>query len=251
MLARQLGKSWKVKLYNEDDPLAFQRWRLRDLDTIQALVAQGTAPLTLFKSQQDTHRTPLLLARFPNARILFLLRHYDDVVNSARRKFWMDYNPEGHKIAGETPHPIEVWVKSDFAEFAGARPPEETIDLIKSRWHPGLNLESNIALHWLFRNRLFFDLRFLEDKRIRLVQYETLVSDPRKNFEEICRFLGIQMDEVMVNDVFSSSIRRNTPPELDPQVRKDCEELWQRFRLYYGEEPEPVLAQPNIYARTS
>lgn len=236
MLARQLGKSWQVELYNEDHPTAFQDWRLKDLTIIEELVICSRAPVTLFKAQQDTHLTRVLLSHFPTAKSLFIFRHYHDVVNSARKKFWNDHNPSGPKKIGESITVVESWIKSDFAALGDVPLPEETKNFIKSRWNPNLGIESAIALHWLFRNRLFFDMNLYQEPRIKSVQYESVVLDPTREFQDICRFLELQFEFKMADGIFSSSIKRGPPPPIDLRIEADCKELWQRLCQHTGKE---------------
>jgi hypothetical protein len=218
MIVHHLSKSWQMALYNENNPAAFERFRLRDLAVIESLINRSYAQVTLFKPILDTCQTRVLLSRFPAAKIIFAYRHYDDVINSSAKAFGTN---------SRLNH-VQSWINDDFSEFA-VPPPEETKNYVRSRWKPSLSLESGAALYWLFYNRLFFDLNLDQDERVKLVCYESVVLDPAKEFESLCQFLGLEFKPQIIEGVFASSIGHDSPPQIDPDIRADCDELKQRL----------------------
>jgi hypothetical protein len=229
MIVKGLARSWQVDLYNENNPAAFKNWYLRDFATIEALIEQSFARLILFKPLKDTYRTDVLLSAFPKARVLFIFRHYHDVINSARKRFYDEDGQVIKHVYDDRNAPVVRWINTNFAEFSEAPPPQETEQFIRSLWSPTLNLQSNIALDWLFTNRLFFDRGLCHDKRIKLIQYEAMVSDPVMEFKALCEFLGLPFEPKIADDIFSSSIKRDPVPDLDPQIEAACEAEWQRL----------------------
>jgi hypothetical protein len=229
MLTKALAKSWQVDLYNEDNPAAFKNWFLRDFSVIEALIEHNYANLILFKPLKDTYRTPVLLSNFPDAKFIFIFRHYNDVINSAYKKFYDDSGLVIKPAFKDRRAPVLRWIDTDFAEFSAFPPPKETVQLIKFLWTSSLTLESNIALEWLFTNQLYFDLGLFKDKRVKLVQYEAVVAEPVKEFESLCHYLNLSYKPQIAKDVFSSSVKRNSAPEIAPQIQGVCEALWQRL----------------------
>ena len=232
MIVRRLARSWRVEFYNENNPAAFDYYRLRSTDVVHSLIDDSLAPIVLFKPIKDTPRTRSLLSKFPDARVIFTFRHFDDVVNSDRRKFYNEageINHPKHNLPKDRRTPVVRWMDSDFDEFADEPPPESTREWMRSRWSPDLNLESNIALHWLFMNRMYFDLGLDRDERVELAQYEEIVSAPDHAFQAICEFIGLPYHTRISDGVFSTSVQRHPPPTLDPGIRSDCEALWQRM----------------------
>ncbi|MGD8751139.1 MAG: sulfotransferase domain-containing protein [Anaerolineales bacterium] len=223
MLVQQLNKSWQVKLYNEDHPAAFQNWTLRDLNTIEELIGRSFAPVTLFKPILDTYRARILLSGFPEAKVLFAFRHYEDVINSLLRF-------EKKRKMRKRLSLVESWIIEDFEQFSLAPLPERTKDFIKIRWNNSLSQESGAALWWLFYNSLFFDLELHLDKRVKIVHYGSVVSEPQKEFRKLCSFIDIQFEISMIEGIYSSSVKRYPAPEIDHQIREDCRILWQRLR---------------------
>ena len=219
MLVRHLSRSWKTDLYNEDHPGAFQKWRLRELSVVEALLKRTNAPFVLFKPILDTYRTHVLISRFPDAKVIFAFRHFDDVINSSLKRFG---------ISNRLNH-VNSWITDDFREFSSAPPPEKTKELVRSKWTPSLTPQSGAALYWLFQNQLFFDLELCLDNRVKLVRYESVVGDSVNEFNKLCQFLGLDFEERIAEGVFSHSVGRDKPPEIDAHIRTDCDALWLRL----------------------
>jgi hypothetical protein len=226
MIVFQLAKAWEVALYNENDEEAFTYWHLKDYGVVEGILQRVFAPVALFKPIKDTYRVHTVLKAFPDARVLFIYRYYNDVINSSRKKFyeyWSTYT--GRPIEEWTP-PVDRWMADDFSDYQFAPPPVVSQERIRALWHPGLNLESKIALHWLFTNQLYFDLQLDQDPRVRLFQYEAVVQDPARFFPEICQFIEIGFMPEMIESVQGSSIGKNEAPILAPEIKLACEACW-------------------------
>ena len=242
MLVYHLTRSWHIDLYNEDNPAAFDKWFLRDFEVIDGLLEESCAPIALFKPIKDTYRIRTIQARYPHSKVLFAFRHFDDVINSSRKRFYIDFGRKVGKTIDEITPPVDRWMADEFAEYADALPPESTRQFIRSLWRDDLNLESKIALHWLFVNRLFFDLGVDADtvtsassvQAVLPICYESLVSEPKATFRSVCHFLEIPFTDKMVADVFATSIGKKDAPALDPAIRAACEDLYARLCAVAG-----------------
>src|SRR5690606_18939230 len=146
MLLRHLGRSWQVEAYNENQPEAFERWRLRDLPTIAGLISDSPAPVVAFKPILNTPQTHQFLDEFPEARLIFIFRHFDDVINSSMKKFGK---------ANRLTH-VREWMAGDFDEFKVA-PPAVTKATVEAHWRPDMGNASGAALYWLLCDRLHLD----------------------------------------------------------------------------------------------
>jgi hypothetical protein len=97
-----------------------------------------------------------------------------------------------------------------------------------------VNDASAVALFWYFRNILFFEQGFDADDRVLPVRYEWLVTNPHKGFRRVFDYVGIQYSPRTTAKVFTSSIRKAPPPDIEPRIRALCDSLVARF--------EPLLA---------
>ena len=219
MLTKGLAKSFQIKLYNENHPAAFEDFRVKDFTAIEQLNKTGYIWIKLYKPILDTHLARKYLSHFQNAKIIFIFRHYDDVINSSIKLFGPD----------NWPTRVKNWITNDFAEFASASPPDITKEYIQNRWHKNLSSPNAIALYWLFYNRLYFDLGLNHNERVILIRYEDIVTKPNIEFHKLCKFLGIKYSDDMIEGIFSSSIKRNTSPEIEPSLRKDCDHLLEKL----------------------
>lgn len=217
MLVTRLGRSWEVDVINEGDPAAFRNWWLRDMETVARVTAEQRGRCVLFKPILDTPRIPLILARFPEARVLFALRHFEPVIRSGLQRF----GPEGW-----TGH-VASWAARDFSGFL-APVPEATSRRVRELWRPDLDRESVVALYWLFYTSLYEDLDLAKDPRVRLVHYEAVLDDPQAQFLELCRFLGVHYRPAMAEGVHAPK-PQSEPLELDPAIRSACEALYERL----------------------
>ncbi len=214
-LVGQLSRLWKIKLYNEMNPEAFQQWRLRDLSEVEKLVQKSCAPVVLFKPLNDTYRMSELLARFTNAKIIFQFRHYNDVVNSIIRGPFGTRKPL-----------IKGWIETDFEEFSLYPPDQSTKTMIKSLYHDELNDESGSAIYWLLQNQFLLDQNLLHNPMVMLVQYESLIKAPQKTFGQVCEFINIRNAKKELKGVKSSSIHKHHKPDIVPEILSECESLW-------------------------
>jgi len=121
---------------------------------------------------------------------------------------------------------VNSWKEDDFSEFSMYPPPENTKQAILNNWSDKLSPEEGAALYWLFYNRLYFDLNLDKVQRVLLVQYETLVSQPEDEIKRICRFIDLKYDPKMGDGIFTSSVRREPVPSLDPGIKVICDHLW-------------------------
>lgn len=219
MLSRGLARSYQVAFYNEDNPAAFDQWRIKDFSTIQQLTETGYAQVKLFKPILDTHMAQKYLSHFGDSKVIFIFRHHFDVINSSIKRFGSDHWPSR----------VQRWIAHDFAEFASSPPPEHTKKPIRHHWREDLPSQSAIALYWYFYNRLYFDLDLHRNERVMLVKYEDVVTKPESTFRNLCDFTGIPYSSQMVDGIHASSVGRDNTPGITPPVQQECDRLWQKL----------------------
>jgi hypothetical protein len=115
---------------------------------------------------------------------------------------------------------------------------DETYAIVTQLAHPDISDASAAALIWYFRNVLFFEQGFDSDPRVRLVQYESLVSDPQQELRCVFGFLGLDYSARISSKIFASSIKRHNPPPIEPPIEQLCAGLMSRF--------DAVLAKQSL-----
>jgi hypothetical protein len=205
-----------IRVYNEDRPEAFDRFRLRPLDVIDRLIQDCPAPLVLFKPLCDSHRADELLRRFPRAKGIWMFRNYEDVVNSAVRLWGDDLNGLMKRIAAG---------RFREAGYLGERRKPAGIARIRELFREDLSPADGAALFWYLRNGLFFTLGLDTVSRVLLVRYEELARHPEVALQRVYRFLGAPFASRLTTNVSTQSIGRYPPPRLDGAIRARCEEM--------------------------
>lgn len=226
IVAHCLGKAWSVELINEDNPKAFDNWRLKSLDTVKGAVNASNATLVLFKPIVETLRANEFLSEFQSAVVVFVVRNPFDAINSMARFFG-----ESHVRA------VMSWVETDFARQPKA--PAEIREFIASHCHADLSVVDAAGLYWLLYNSAYFFLDLESNSRVTMIRYENLVQKPEETMQEICDFLGMKWSPSMTDEVYAGSVGKNRKPNLSPAIETRCSEVWERLTV---EKPHNSLA---------
>ncbi|CAL1239568.1 sulfotransferase domain-containing protein [Candidatus Methylocalor cossyra] len=217
-----LERSWEADVYHESDPRAFQVYRMRPLPIIQELRKRSRAKCFILKALCESQDLPELMEQLAPAKAVWVLRNYNDVVNSMVISF-----PRTHedlqRIAQD--RKLGGWRTEGMSE--------QTYRLVSGlvkRHGDALTNASASALQWYFRNVLYFEKGFYQHPDIKLLRYEDLVTQPQRTVSGLFEFFGLPYHPWVHGMVFSSSLRKRPAPELLPEVAELCEKLWQRFQ---------------------
>lgn len=217
-LTNVLNRCKQSECYLESDDKAFDNYVLRDISVIRKLINESKAQVTVFKPICDSQNFQMLLNEFPNGRVIWTYRHYNDVINSSLKNFkehrkylyYMLYEPE---VAG--------WRLQNVTA--------DDLKLVQHYYDQGIDDSSSRALIWYLRNLLFFQQGFDTNDKVILTRYEKLVKDPVNYFKHIYRFLNIPDNPKASKIAFSSSIGKNQPPKIHPEIQDLCETLINRM----------------------
>ena len=219
MVMDVLERSPRTDVYHENDPRAFERFEMREEAVIRGLVTRSRAPFFVIKALCELDRLPALMDSFAPARTLWVLRDFEDVVNSATRSF-RNFPAQLARLVQD--RNSNQWRGRGMSDHTHAR--------LQALFHEEMNEDTAAALTWYYRNILFFERKLDRDPRVLLVSYEKLVTDPEAQFQRIFEFLEIPYTPWISRIVFASSIRRRPPPPIEPGVRALCEDLTLRFQ---------------------
>jgi len=215
-----------IAVYDESrKSKAFLDFQLRSIEATERLIHTSPFPMACFKPLADSHRATQLLKRFPTARCIWALRDYRDVANSFLRKF-----PHATKAIRLVCSGQEGggWFQEGVSE--------ETGRILRNLPWQTFSDYDFACLVWWARNRLFFEQNLDKEKRLLLLRYEKLVTAPRESLTEVARFIGIPFSAQMTRYIHARSIRRHSPPNLNPSVQKLCDELSASFNIITSEE---------------
>jgi hypothetical protein len=213
-----LERSLDIDAFHERDERAFQGYEMRSPEVILELVEKARAPVIAIKALCESDKLQTLLETFPQSKVLWVFRHYDDVVNSQNvlwkgkadviRRILQDHDPVG---------------------WRGRNISEETRAKLIAIYRGETDNKTASALFWYMRNIRFFEQEFESNPRVMLVRYEDLVTEPDRYFKAIFASLGLSYRSWQAAIASDDSIRSRAAPILDDRARILCEELYARF----------------------
>jgi hypothetical protein len=218
MVTGLLERSYDTAVFHERDPRAFENYLMREPEVIEKLVEDSPAPVFVIKALCEMDRLPELMERFSPARVIWVVRQYDDAVNSSLQSF--------SRVAEKVPDLIEDPATHGWM---GRGMGQETQRHLRDLYHPGMNDATRVALFWYLRNRLLFDLDLAGDARILVVRYESLVASPHSELERIFSSLGVTPSRKIGRLLSQNSVGRHSAPDIEPSVRAACDELLQQL----------------------
>jgi hypothetical protein len=220
MLLGVLDKSPDSWVYNENNPKAFERSRIKPAVERLRLIRQARCRWVVFKPICDSQNIDRLLADHPGAKAIWIFRRYQDVTNSALRKWGKRQLILIRQAASG----------DDGNNWFVDRMSEEHRQLIRELYREEMSWHTAGALKWYMRNALYFDYGL--DQRpedVELVRYEDFVHEPLEQCKAIFDFLNLSFNPAYVADIFDTSIRKEDFPPIDPRVERLCEEMMSKL----------------------
>lgn len=221
MFMDTLGRCPGITVYNETDSEAFERYRLKTIGELAPLVERTHTPVAVFKAICDSQRAQWLLDAFPDGRVIWLYRHYHDVVNSSLRQF-REHRRYLHYILHDR----------ETANWRAENLSPGCVELIRFHMDRDITDASARALIWYLRNQQFW-LNGLDGHGDTLLMgYEQLVQEADQSWPRVFQFLGLDYEAVWIDSVSSRSVRRYEPPVIDPLIEVLCRDMLNRLSTY-------------------
>lgn len=219
-----LDLSPHVMTYKEGNSRAFNRTLLKSNAEIRDLLRRSLFPIVAFKPICDSHRAVELLEYFPQAKAIWIFRHFRDTANSAVRKWRHGQNNLRHIASGNLA--AAGW-------RAGGLTPER-VELVRRFYSEAMSSHAAYALMWYLRNHIFLDLNLHHRPEVvRLARYEDLVREPRRYFAHLFRFIECPFEEKFVRGVYGSSVNKNAFPEIPEELLCLCDNLHRQLEQIY------------------
>lgn len=215
MMMDVLERSYETDVYHERDTRAFDNYQMRERMVIHQLARRSKAPVFVIKSLCELQDLKSLMDEFSPAKTIWVMRHYEDVVNSMLVSFRHQAR-QVQRIVSDR--------KGD-GWWLGRGMSDETFGILKELVRPDLDDASAAALQWYLRNTLFFEQGLDTDARVMAVSYEHLVSEPQDQFRKIFGFLGLRYTPHVASTIFATSVKRRVSPAIIQPVRELCDGL--------------------------
>lgn len=224
-----------ISTFPEGSDPYFEGVMLRPLERVEELVAHSPAEVVALKPICETHRTNELLDRFPRSRAIWIFRNYQDTVNSASLK-WTSGRTMLRRLAQGQLNPGD-WRRGGVTQ--------EKLQIVRRLYRDDMSQHEANAVMWYLRNSLYFDLHCDERSDVLLVRYEDLVSNPVEHVTRIFSFIGVPVPPGAIEAVKGGSRGSRTFPEISPDIRRLCEDVYERLLAHYRSEQisvEPAAA---------
>lgn len=243
MLTYAFEKDDDIKVYGELDTRIFvpeTNYRIRDLNYVNNIIKRSPYPFVVLKPLVESQNTPDLLTTFPEAKAIWMFRHFKDVARSNLKRFGVRNGITNLK-------PI---VQNETSNWRADKVPADVKDLVLTHFSDDMAPHDAAALFWYVRNRIFFDLALYEREDIIMCQYRDIVQNPLAVTRAIYSFIDAPFPgDHIVEDVHASSIGRGSEIELSPEIEVLCEEMFDRLKIAYAGTPiEKIVNQEAVQA---
>ncbi len=232
MLIDVLDASPHTLTFHEDDERVFVHNRIKSVEVQRKLIDHAACPVIVFKPIADSQHADVFLREYPNAKILWIYRSYQDTTNSAVAKWGSGQITIMKKLISTERAP-------DWRHWIADRVPQDTLDTLRALDLTDMSAHTAAALKWWVRNKLFFDLKLDQlPQRVRLVRYEDLVQNPVELFPPLFAFCGdtpdrLPFDPAFVAQVKTGSIKKSNFPVILPAVQQLCEDMTAQLDAAY------------------
>ncbi|MEM7030893.1 MAG: sulfotransferase [Chloroflexota bacterium] len=223
LMTNVFGQSPDIRSFHEHSKRAHDElYRIRSNEELKALIDKIIEPWIVFKPLNDAHRIKDLMQIHKNTKAVWVYRHYLDVINSGQ-EMW----------PGHWKTIIESLMNNDRSrdidDAIADSISDESLAVLARFWDKEITDNDGAALLWYMRNQFFFENDLQANPDILLCRYEEFVTDPNHEFQRIFDFFECPYSPKYAAQVHTSSIRKNAPPILHPEIEALCSELLARF----------------------
>jgi len=223
MMLRIFERDMQSRVFGEFSTLSSRdvhKIRLNPLPDVADTIEQCPASLIVMKPLVETQHLRKILDFFPQARSVWMYRHYKDVAYSNLKNFGDSNGVDDLRSIAED--------RTDDWRSENVNP--EVRKLVKSLFSEDMHSLDAAALFWYVRNQLYFDQQLSDHPRVRLFKYEELVNQPEEQMREVYDFAGARYPGASILErVSASSVGKGQNIHLDTEVTRLCEEMWHKL----------------------
>jgi Sulfotransferase domain len=228
LITNLLATNRAVKVYPEHSAVSSRDphgLRLNPLPAVAERLRRSRYPMVVLKPLVESQNACELLDGLPNARALWVFRHYADVARSNLARFG---GRNGIKNLRSIARSEGDW-RSERVSAAVER-------IVRERFDDKMNPWDAAALFWWARNQLFFEQALDARGDVQTCRYEELVADPRRVLRGIYEFAGGPCPrDPSVERVSSASVALGRAIPISSDVVALCEEMLSRLEKAHAE----------------
>ena len=228
LMTRIFNKDWNAKVYFESSSLSVQigeeKLRLKPLPVLKQVIDRERFPLIVLKPLVETQNSPELLDYLPNAKAIWMYRHYRDAACSLVRRFGL-----GDGISN-----LRYIVLDQVDDWRAENVPNHVKQAVLTYFSENMNPYDAAALFWYVRNAFFFELGLDCHSSVMPCKYEELVDYPEQTLKRIYGFISRPYpgDNILKN-IHNSSVGRGSQLKLSEEIEGRCQQLWEQLE-YQG-----------------
>lgn len=226
-------------VYRESDHRAFDDdYRIIDYKTVENLIDKSNFKFTVFKPISDSHLINEFLAKFPEAKAIWIYRNYKDVCNSSAKK-WRSQDRNSINEIG-TGNIRDDWFTEGLSD--------DDLATIKRSYTDKFSLHDCNSLWWWARNRIVTRSELCAKSNVLLVDYDRLATHPADEIRNISRFIESPEFVESSSYIHSKSVGKDPFPEIDGNVKALCDELSDQLENCYCHNREVIGLPPLLSA---
>jgi hypothetical protein len=210
MVMTLLDASDETTVYHETDPRGFDCYMMRPPDIIQNLINRSRSKIVVVKALHESHDLSGLMERFSPARVFWVFRDYEAVVNSSLQH-WPGWRNKIESIV----------VDRTAGDWRGLGMTDVTHEMLRAVYRPDLTDASVTALFWCYRNQLYFDQKLDHDARVSTLFYDEAVRSPEAVVRRVALPLSIRPTARMER-IARAQATPNLSLDIDPRIRELC-----------------------------
>lgn len=244
LLSSIFERDMRTRVYREKsrltvvDDIEDRTIRLKPLPEVERILMADRAPIIVFKPLMQTQQANDILDHFPEARALWMYRHYKDSASSIT----------GNKGMRAGINNIRPIAEGKPGNWRGEGLSEDVRSVIRSHFSSEMNPYDAAALFWYARNSFFFDHNLIAHPRVMLFNYESLVSNPDRMMDKIYGFLGQPFPgSSITSHVFTASVGKGKNITLSPDIDALCNGMLKRFDEEFVRRPyfDPAVTRTS------
>jgi hypothetical protein len=218
-----LDRSWRILILEEHDRRLVgpepgeTTWQ--EYSTVLGRIRRLPFEVVAAKPLVESASATTLMDAAGPVKAIWMLRHYPEVARSNVNRFGAD-NPF---------RDLQPIRSRDIRDWRYKGTTEETLETVATLSNRKLTPLDAAALFWWTRNQLYFDQRLWADNRIRVLRYDRACNQPA----EVIRSLSDYIELTLPLGSITPRVRARPGPakaaELDPDIERLCQKLWDSF----------------------
>ena len=214
MMVNVFQRDGRIEALDENDPKVAHKFMLV-YDKIAPAIEYCRAPVLIMKPILNSFDASRLLEMHDQAKIIWMLRDYKDMVASSIKKF-------GSVVPSYMKNLVLFkkgtnWLRSGI--------PADTLTILSNIDSTGFTDYDWMSLIWWSVNRTIILDRLYQSERFLLLEYENIVCHPDGVLRRVYDYTGLQYKEGSGKYVYAVSVGKGRSLQLHPIVQKMCENL--------------------------